>query len=348
MITRSIGSSAIASSAGRRRSASASSTNTWKRPPVPLRTSPVTSVACSGMKKTTCSGSPSSSSASTPAGSSLVVTGLRRFQRVVAGAQTDAPKRSTKSSVPRQCAACVRRTRTGFPAASKSSSGGRNGSIRTISSSVSIRTTGTSCGQSSPGSQSGCGECHTLSSLMAHLRFYPIPGIFGRTVQVCPGDGVPACMGRVSFGIVLVAGAVLSAFVVLHRASGQSDRDYAVCGSAAGTRECELRSQPIQVSMTGSDEYEVSVMTGPHSFFSFEGVSESDVQQFGTASTMDVVYRHGRTVAVITPAGDAVQVPMDLMKTLLLVVLIGGLTALAGIVIAISGIVRGARHAVAY
>jgi hypothetical protein len=167
-------------------------------------------------------------------------------------------------------------------------------------------------------------------------------------VQDCAEDGVPACMGRVSFGIVLVAGAVLSGFVVLHRASGQSDRDYAVCGSAAGSRECELRSQPVNVSMTGSDEYEVQVMTGPHSFFAFEGVSESDVRQLGDASTMDVVYRHGRTVAIITPTGDAVQVPMDLMKTLLLVVVFGGLTAIAGIGIAISGIVRGARHAVAY
>jgi hypothetical protein len=155
-------------------------------------------------------------------------------------------------------------------------------------------------------------------------------------------------MGRVSFGIVLVVGAVLSGFVVLHRSSAKSDRDYAVCGSAAGSRECESRSQPIHVAMTGSDEYEVQVRTGPHSFFWFEGLSESDIQQLGDTSTMDVVYRDGRTVAVITPSGDAVQVPMDLMKTLLLVVGVAGLTALAGIAITISGIVRGARRAVAY
>ena len=44
--------------------------------PVPLRTSPLTSVACSRMKNMTCCGSPSSSIASTPRGSSPVVAGF--------------------------------------------------------------------------------------------------------------------------------------------------------------------------------------------------------------------------------------------------------------------------------
>src|SRR5439155_11728531 len=57
------------------------------------------------------------------------------------------------------------RTRTGLPCGSKLSSGGRKGSITATSPSVSYRTTGTSSGQSSAGSQSGCGANHQESSL---------------------------------------------------------------------------------------------------------------------------------------------------------------------------------------
>jgi hypothetical protein len=74
------------------RSRSASSTNTWRPPPVPLSTSPLTSVACSRTKKTTCCGSPSSSIASMLRGSSRVVPGFGRLRHSArGGTHTDAP-----------------------------------------------------------------------------------------------------------------------------------------------------------------------------------------------------------------------------------------------------------------
>ena len=93
-------------------SRSASSTNTCMTRSLPVRTSPVTSVACSWMKKTICYGSRSSSNASIPAGNSSVVAGFGIFrQTACGGVQTDAPYRSTTSAVQRWCAPCVRSTR---------------------------------------------------------------------------------------------------------------------------------------------------------------------------------------------------------------------------------------------
>ena len=66
--------------------------STWNFPPVPLNTSPVTSVRCSLMKKSAWfSFSPAGRSASTPAGRSCVVVRTGLFQSARGGAQMLAP-----------------------------------------------------------------------------------------------------------------------------------------------------------------------------------------------------------------------------------------------------------------
>jgi hypothetical protein len=160
-------------------------------------------------------------------------------------------------------------------------------------------------------------------------------------------------MGRISFGIVLVLAAALFGYLQLQRASGQTDRDFEACQSGSGG--CESQQRPISIletrsTVTGQREYELTVQIGPNSTFSFYGLTESDVAQLQRArvSTMPVLYRDGRAVAIATPDGSAVAVPFSFFKTMLWVVLLGGLTALAGVAVAISGLLRAVRLTPAY
>jgi hypothetical protein len=160
-------------------------------------------------------------------------------------------------------------------------------------------------------------------------------------------------MGRISFGIALILAAVLFGYLQLQRASSQTDRDFAACQYVSA--DCESQERPMTVfetgsSATGQREYELAVQIGPHSTFSFYGLTESDVAQLQLrgASTMQVFYRHGRAVAIATPDGSAVAVPFSFFKTMLWVVILAGLTALVGVAVAISGLVRAVRLRPAY
>lgn len=160
-------------------------------------------------------------------------------------------------------------------------------------------------------------------------------------------------MGRISFGVALVLAAVLFGYLQLQRASSQTDRDFAACQYASA--DCESQQRPITVletgsSATGQREYELDVQIGPHSTFSFYGLTESDVAQLQRArvSTMPVFYRHGRAVAIVAPDGSAAAVPFSFFKTMLWVVILAGLTALVGVTVAISGLIRAVRLTPAY
>jgi hypothetical protein len=184
-------------------------------------------------------------------------------------------------------------------------------------------------------------------------RTYLLRGRFALVPQVTNAAGIPMCMGRISFGIALVVAAVLFGYLQLQRASTQTDRDFAACQSASV--DCESQERPITILATGSSaagqpEYELTVQIGPNSTFSFYGLTESDVAELQRAgvSTMPVYYRQGRAVAIATPDGSAVAVPFSFFKTLLWVVLLSGLTALVGVVVGISGLVRAVRLTPAY
>jgi len=158
-------------------------------------------------------------------------------------------------------------------------------------------------------------------------------------------------MRRISFGIALVFAAVLFGYLQLQRASSRTDRDFAACQYVSA--DCESQQRPITVfetvsSATGQRDYELAVQIGPHSTFSFYGLTESDVAQLRGASTMQVFYRHGRAVAIATPDGSAVAVPFSFFKTMLWVVILASLTALVGVAAAISGLVRAVRLRPAY
>jgi hypothetical protein len=160
-------------------------------------------------------------------------------------------------------------------------------------------------------------------------------------------------MGRISFGIALVLAAVVFGYLQLQRASGQTDEDFAAC--QYGSADCEAQQRPMTIletglSTTGQREFELAVQIGPHSTFSFYGLTEGDIAQLQRArvSTVPVFYRHGRAVAIATPDGSAVPVPFSFFKTMLRVVLLAGLTALVGVVVAISGLIRAVRLTPAY
>ena len=160
-------------------------------------------------------------------------------------------------------------------------------------------------------------------------------------------------MGRISFGIALVLAAVLFGYLQLQRASSQTDRDFAAC--QYGSADCQSQQRPITVLQTGSSatgqrEYELVVQIGPHSTFSFYGLSKRDVAQLRRAgvSTMQVFYRHGRTVAIVTPDGSATAVPFSFFKTMLWVVIVAALMAVVGVGVAISGLIRAVRLTPAY
>jgi hypothetical protein len=160
-------------------------------------------------------------------------------------------------------------------------------------------------------------------------------------------------MGRISFGIALVLAAALFGYLQLQRASTQTDRDFAAC--QYGSADCESQQRPIAVFQTGSSatgqrEYELAVQIGPNSSFSFYGLTENDVAQLQATgvATMQVFYRDGRAVAIATPDGSAVAVPFSFLTTMLWVVLLAGLTALVGVGVAISGLIRTVRVTPAY
>jgi hypothetical protein len=160
-------------------------------------------------------------------------------------------------------------------------------------------------------------------------------------------------MGRISIGFVLIVSAVLFGYLQIQRASGQVDRDFAACQYASP--DCESQNRPVTVfeigpGATGQREFELAVQIGPHSTFSFYGLTERDVAQLHLtrSSTVPVFYRHGRAVAIAAPDGSAVPVPFSMLKTMLWVVIISGATGLLGVGVTISGLFGAARLKPAY
>jgi hypothetical protein len=148
--------------------------------------------------------------------------------------------------------------------------------------------------------------------------------------------------------------AIVGGFVFLVRANRIADEDFRTCSGASRAYECEAQQRPITLSSYSpgydgsSREWEVDVQLSEHSFYFITGLSDSDVAQLGDATTMPVLYRHDRPVAIIAPDGSAAPAPFNVFKSFLWVVLLGGGAVLLAFVWMIAGFVRGGRVAPAY
>jgi hypothetical protein len=94
-------------------------------------------------------------------------------------------------------------------------------------------------------------------------------------------------------------------------------------------------------------EWEVAVQVSKHGTYSFTGLTDADVAQLRGATRMEVLYRHGRPVAIVAPDGSTVRVPFTFFKSLLWVLLLGGGAVFLTFIWMIAGFVR-VRSAPAY
>jgi len=157
-------------------------------------------------------------------------------------------------------------------------------------------------------------------------------------------------LSRVVTGIALIVLAVGGGLFEARKMTGQSDRDFAICGSALQSPECQAVPRPINVTWTRSSDtgfetlYELDVQTGKHTTMFFTGLTRTDVAPLQGLTSLEVHYRNDRPVAVIWPDGTPIQIPFapshDLWTSILAVMLlgiVGGIFLLWGIVRAVRG-----------
>jgi hypothetical protein len=155
--------------------------------------------------------------------------------------------------------------------------------------------------------------------------------------------------GSVVAGIVMIVVAITIGIHETHKASGRADHDFALCGSAIHSLECEVQQRPISVSSVRSSdngfqkEYELDVQTGKHTTFFLTGLNEAQAADLRGLTTMEVRYRSDTPVALIAPDGTPIEIPLALSHGFWMRVLELVLLCLLGIAVLIWGIVRTAR-----
>ena len=187
--------------------------------------------------------------------------------------------------------------------------------------------------------------CETCASEAAN-RLAPQDLPFGGVFNAMRPSGARS---RVVSGIALIVAAVGLGLMEVKNVAGQANRDFAFCGPASHSRECQALSRPISVVWTRSigagaqTLYEVTVQTGKHTQMVLTDLTGADVAPLQGLTSIEVRYRNGRPVALIWPDGMPVQIPFAVTQgfwmTVLAVVLIG----IAGVIILWWGIVRAAR-----
>jgi hypothetical protein len=155
--------------------------------------------------------------------------------------------------------------------------------------------------------------------------------------------------GSVVAGMAMIVVAITIGILETHKATGRADRDFALCGSAIQSLECEVRQRPISVfSVRSSDngfrnEYELDVQTGKHTTFFLTGLNEAQAADLRGLATMEVRYHAATPVALIAPDGTPIEIPFALSHAFWMRALELVLLGLLGIAVLIWGIVRAAR-----
>jgi hypothetical protein len=145
---------------------------------------------------------------------------------------------------------------------------------------------------------------------------------------------------RIIVGLLVIVGAVAAGLVELNQASGQADRDFALCGRPQPAPGCVSRQRPVSISWIDSSangfhrEYSVDVHTRPSFTVSLGGLSKADVAPFEGIKTTEIRYRQGRVVAFVAPDGTALEFPFSISKQLAIVMgsaFVAGLLGLGSI-----------------
>ena len=137
----------------------------------------------------------------------------------------------------------------------------------------------------------------------------------------------------VTSGLVLIGVAVILGVIATEKATGQSNTDFAHCVPAPLSPECRTQSRPLNVMWTRSSDtgfqkrYEVDVQTGTHTSISFTDLTETDVAPVQDLTSVEVLYRSDRPVAVIWPDGTPIQIPVALTHGFWISGLVVGLPA---------------------
>lgn len=155
---------------------------------------------------------------------------------------------------------------------------------------------------------------------------------------------------RVVSGIALIVIAVGLGLFAAKKMEGQSNRDFALCGSAIQSPECQALQRPINVTWTHSSDpgastlYEVDVQTGTHTGMFLTDLTRTDVAPLQGLTSLEVRYRNDRPVGIIWPDGTPIQIPFApshefwmIVLTALMLGLMGGSFLLWGIVRAVRG-----------
>jgi hypothetical protein len=150
-------------------------------------------------------------------------------------------------------------------------------------------------------------------------------------------------------GLVLIAVAAGLAFVHVRNAAGQSNTDFALCGAAIQSTECQAQLRPVSVAWERSSAngfqklYEVDIQTGKHTTIFFTDLTERDVAPLQGLASIEVRYRNDRPVAVIWPDGTSLQIPIAPTHSFWMTLAAAAGLGLAGAVLVLMGIVRAAR-----
>jgi hypothetical protein len=151
-------------------------------------------------------------------------------------------------------------------------------------------------------------------------------------------------------GILVIALAVVFSFAAFWKSSRQADRDFAACEHATQLTECDVRQQPISVVPESNGEggiaqqYELVVQLGPHTTFALTGLTMDDASQLQGVTSMDVLYRNGHAVALVTPGRAVIEIPFALTHAFWMTLVKIALFGLFGLAVIVWGIVRATRR----